>query len=263
MRMKGRTFIRGLWGETFQESGPSATITLQDTHRKILESWYEFEQPSPCINLTFGGRNTDFLTTNGIPCIELSSSGIVNWSGRIERAPSVCGRVNWGLSFWRHKLECIRTALQFFREVVWLDWDCHMLRRQPDGLWERLGIGQPWQAQLRQYTRRHCSRGIIRGDARKLPHGGFLYFRDPEIVRELIHVHEHFVPTCTDEIAMTLLYRRMTGHWIDVEKWYGDGYSPFCYSTRKVCKQPEMLLFSEGLIENDVEAKLRKKITTE
>lgn len=261
--MNGHTFIRGLWGETVQESGDAATVTLQETHRRVLESWTEFDQPSPCINFTFGSYNTEFLTSNGIPCTELSRSGIVNWTGRKDRASSSCGRVNWGLSFWRHKLECIRTALQSFREVIWLDWDCRLMRRQPAGLWERIGIGQPWQAQLRHYTRRHSPRGAIRGDARILPHGGFIYFRDLQIVRELIQVHEQLVPTCTDEIAMAILYRRLTGYWINVDKWHRDGYAPFCYTTRKACKEPEMLIFSEGLIENDNEAKLRRKITNE
>jgi len=261
--MKGRAFIRGLWGETVHESGPSATSTLQDTHRKVLEAWTGFDQPSPCINFTFGTHNTEFLSTNGIPCIELSRQGIVNWNGRSDRSASSDGRVNWGLSFWRHKLECIRTASQFFREVLWLDWDCHMLRKQPDGIWERLGLGQPWQAQLRNYRRRHCPRGMILGNARVLPHGGFIYFRDAEIVKELIRVHEQLVPESTDEIAMAILYRRMTGDWITVEKWFRDGYAPFCYTTRKACKEPEMLLFSEGLRGNEKEARLRKQITTE
>lgn len=259
--MNGSVFIRGLWGDTVQEAEEAETCTIHDTYRKLIEAWTEYEQPTPCINFSFGTHNSEFLKRHGIPRIELAREGIVNWSGMADRNPGSGGRVNWGLSFWRHKLECIRTALEFFQEVIWLDWDCHLLRKLQPGFWERIRLGQPWQAQLRRYARHHCPRGIIRGKQRILPHGGFLYFRDAEIVKELIKIHEETVPSCTDEVGMALLYRRLTGHWIEVEKWFRDGYAPFCYTTRKACKDPELLLFSEGLLEHDREAKLRIQMT--
>jgi len=214
-------------------SVPAYDRSLREAARRVRAKSFNLEREN-CRIFAFGLENTAFLDSLGVEWICLSSDPLVNWTAATDRNPSEDGRVNWGLSHWRHKLECIRAGLTVSEAVIWLDWDCHLCEPLPADFWDRLATGPPFRASLRFYRHRQVSRpGRMAG--RYVPHGAWQYFRRDWIDRA-IETHARRCPGATDEVGMAYFLDELHDGWIGVEQW-AKLYEPDCYDQRHRLRQ--------------------------
>lgn len=229
-----RAFLRALWGDALiprSRTKISRDVRISTTYR----------YPLPTRTYCYGLDNRRLLRENGVEPIMLSKVGIVNFFGRCRRRAS--SLVNWGCNMWRHKLVAIAAALDDCDEVVWLDWDCLALHPLPDGFWERLALGAPVQASLRQYHRIKCP---WRSTGRRLvPGGAFLYVRGRDTIDELLDLHAEN-RRWDDETTIARWTDLQQGGWQSCERYVEDGFEPFCYQIRGQVFPPEVPLFTAG-----------------
>lgn len=233
------SFVRGLWGDGLKTDTPTLTLPkiLVDIEKCLKIS----PQPNPLTVYVWGERNATFLREQSLSSYTpitsfsintMSDQGIQNFTGATDRNYKDNGIVNWGTGIWRHKLECLKTALKTFDAVIWLDWDCHQTKPLPDDFWERLADGPEFQASLRRYRRAQCL-WRRRSDRYFLVHGAFLYCRSLPFIERVIHICEERFPTVNEEIPLSWEADQLTGGWKGVDHWKQAGFEPQCYDQRK------------------------------
>jgi len=229
------TFVHGLWGETAGSENP--TLTLPRTLKAIRHAVAAEHQPEPLVVYCYGEDNREFLREHGIEPLLCSPDPIHNFlPGVSNRNCQSKGRLNWGLNFWRHKLDCIQRALDNHDEVVWLDWDVRQLRPLDD-FWSTLREGPPIQAALRAYKRPQCG-WRARGQRTFVPHGAFIYCRSLVVICRVIDLHIREHPTCTDEIAIAHAIDELLGGWTVPDKYRDHGFEPTVYDQRRKYVDP-------------------------
>lgn len=241
MRIRTGAFVRGLWGEA--DGSPHSTAGHKNSTRSVRRS-RKYPYPlDPLLVYVWGEKNLDYVRGKGYDPILVSPNPVENYSGGDgPRSSQASGgekgkhQINWGISFWRQKLECIRMGLLNYPAVIWLDWDTTQIQPLPDNFWQRMAEGQPVQAGLRQYKRAQCPwREHGRG---QIPHGAFLYCRELRLVERAIEFHATKCPTCTDEVAWALVIEEMMGGWTkDYRDYHRLGFEPFCYDQRRIWRQ--------------------------
>lgn len=232
------TFIRGLWGEAADSEYP--THTLPATLYEIDKSLQKTHQPQPTTVYCWGDANFAFLQSRGANTVLASHEPIANYSGN-PKTPrgeiDSMGRINFGLSMWRHKLESFRLALQQYEHVIWLDWDVHQIRPLPTDFWSTLAKGQPIQAVLRQYRRPQCPWRLL--GKRIVVHGAFVYCRSLLLIERTIDVHAQHFSYYTDETAISFVIDELLGGWPGINEYRNAGFSPSCYDQRKKYVHPD------------------------
>ena len=232
-------FVRGFWGD----SDPSyPTTTRTKTLRDIRKSLAAEFQPEPLIVYCWGTENFEFLKSLGVEAELVSERPIEDYSnGKTPRDainPKGKGKINYGVSMWRHKLECIRMALRNYgKQVIWLDWDVHQIRPIPSHFWAYLEVGRPIRAALRSYKRPQCP-WRPRADRRLVVHGGFIYCRWLALIEQIIEVHSTKFPTYTDETPISWVIDELMGGWRGPNAFFAEGFSPPFYDQRKQAVHP-------------------------
>jgi len=249
------TFVRGLWGESKHLSVP--TFTLPKTYRDI-ENTLSYERshpsrtPAPVINYCFGANNLEFLTNNNTTIKLLSLDPIMNFENQplSERSPNPKGGINWGISFWHHKLYCMREAMRTHDEIIWMDWDCYLHRRLPKDFWRIMRKGAEFQGSLRRYRCRQCHWREMPYARRIVPHGAFLYCRSKALLDRAIELHLTKCRQATDEIAWAMTIDELIGGWKGNDYYKESKFEPYCYTTWNQVMRPEIILFQEGRATN-------------
>lgn len=190
--------VRALWGD---ERVVTHRKSIADARRAASQS-LGIEQHVYC----YGLDNQRFVRDAGIEPTLLNTEGIVNWEGTdIPRNPEEEGRINWGLSMWRHKLEALIAAFNDQKPagIIWLDWDTIISRPVDHVLRDRLSVGARFQGRNRQYCNPHAPWRSPEFGKRRIYHGGCFYVRDAEIVRAAIKIQAEQYRLMTDETALT------------------------------------------------------------
>jgi hypothetical protein len=128
---------------------------------------------------------------------------------------------------YRHKLECIRVAMEEdgYDEIVYLDWDCLPTRPLPDDFWDSMSKRGVFQANLQQYKRKKCM--WRRMDRRKVPNGGFLYLADQSLPQQAI-AHWEKAKQDNDEPAWARLTDEMLGGWKGPDEYWDKFEAMYC-----------------------------------
>jgi len=205
-----RAFIRALWGsnDVSQDEGwitPSKRYERMDLDIKLVLS-EEYQHPFRVY--VFGKENYEYIKSKGIEdCVMVNEEPVV-WDLQKE--------------FWRHKLDILRYAMEEdgYDEIVYLDWDCILVKEMPDDFWKILGKKEKIQANLQFYKRRKCL--WRKGDHRKTSNGGFLYIRDRNVPSELIEVWEGFDEQTKfwDEISISKYIDNCMGGWKGIDEYW-------------------------------------------
>lgn len=243
-------FCRGLWGD---DKIAKWTKSLSDAASNICVHKHSRVVSTYC----YGETNRSFLSWLRAYPILMSPDPVSSWGLEGDRKPSYGenmmaknrGDNNWGVSTWRHKLEIIRRAVKEHGEVVWLDWDCWMMKPLPDDFWETMRKGKTFQASLLKFTRRVLP---WRRDANAVcsPHGAFIYCRDYEIADRMMELSREF-PTYIDEVLFIKFIERAWGvEWNDKspDRWVGEGWEPYCFGQRFQYRKNFDPIFQEGSI---------------
>lgn len=235
-------FVRGLWGDL---EVPRLEKVKNDVR---LAASNEF-QPTPVVGFAYSEPNvTNMRELGGLAdVVKLSDSPLVDWHGRGERmikvevprypsqrrsklvsAELASVHLPFGVSIWRHKLECIKAAFKHAEAVCWLDWDCRLVRPLPDTWWHLMSKGKPFQAALTTYKKpkahwRPGPFGVI--SRHQVPCGSLVYCRDPKIIDRMIEIQDQN-PDWYDEQVYAKWVDEDCGGWFGPDCYYKAGYSP-------------------------------------
>lgn len=236
------TFVRGLWG--FPKELASGIWQNVDRARSDIESARLFpHQPTPIRYYVYGCENAEHLDALGYETILLADEPLLNFTGAADRNPSPDGKVQYGLSVWRHKMEVMKTAiLESGGPICWLDWDVNTDQPIPPDFWDCLDAGQSLQLKIMRFVRPQCPwRGA---DTRLLGHGGLIYCRDVGFIQDAINWQAEN-PLYTDEHAFSWVIDQHTGGWKGIEFYHRDGWEPYCYHCRKQPYPADVPMFRE------------------
>lgn len=235
-------FIQGLWGDERFRRYAKVRGDVERAAKRPL-------RPAPVTVLCYGLDNLAFLRRLGFQAICIHPEPVQNYSGHdVDRdhRQDYTGSIAYGISSWRHKLEVILSAVEEFKEVVWLDWDCTLELPLPGDFWRELRRQQPLQMGLRWYRRPQC--GWRESDQRLLPHGAWIYCRDPQIIRDVIAIHCTLAEgLCMDEHAFAMWFDQQLGGWKGIEAYRSAGYAPRYYAPPTLPYFPEEAVFCERL----------------
>jgi len=211
-------FIKGLWGIP----DPNATdnlLRMRAVMAKELRHWKKYCPSVPFKTYAYGKDNCDILASLGIDCVKLSDDPVI-----------------WDNSKYmhRHKIEIMRVALESYDEIVWLDWDSQQLKEIPSDFWDKISVGQPFQACLKQQNRPQCLWRPIREDQRFLPCTGVTYVRGRETIDRVIDCWTETGMNANDEIAFAKMSDDILGGWKGPEA-YCSNFEPL-YAMTKRCR---------------------------
>jgi len=136
---------------------------------------------------------------------------------------------------YRNKLEILKRVIGDYDEMVYLDWDCLPVKPLPDNFWEKMGEKREFQANLQLYHRRKCP--WRKAEQRKVPNGGFMYFRDKTLPERAIKYWE-MVRQDNDEPAWARLTDELMGGWKGIDT-YWDLFEPEFCNLHKSYPYPE------------------------
>jgi len=119
---------------------------------------------------------------------------------------------------YRNKLEIIKWAIEndSLQEFVYLDWDCFLQKKLSNDFWKGLRNKREFQANLQLYHRRKCP--WRKYDLRKVPNGGFIYLRNPDLIYDCIK-HWEGNKQDNDEPAWAKIVEQLSGG-----SWKGIGH---------------------------------------
>jgi hypothetical protein len=204
-----RGFVRVLWGRRSDDHlGTFFGNVITNDIKLSMHSIHE--RTMPTTTFVYGRDNFKVLSDNGFQC-ELVDERPLIWEG-------TC--------MWRHKLEAMRLAMQVYKRIVYLDFDCVAVRPIPDDFWHIAEKKAPIQASLIGYKRQGAA--WRREDTRKIPNGGFVYIRNAWVPRGLISVWEKRASNdkCwSDEHVMAEYIDGLMGGWRGCE-YYFRNYEP-------------------------------------
>jgi hypothetical protein len=164
MNKPKRAFVRGVWGNCFNEEG----IRNGKLHKDVM-AIKENPFTEPFVTYVFGKENQEYLTSLGFEARLINERSVI-WDMETE--------------LYRHKLDIFKAAMDDFDEIVFLDWDCVPTKAIPDDFWDVMNKKAPFQANLFQYRTKKCLWRDI--DYRKVTNGGFIYLRDKHIAQAFI-----------------------------------------------------------------------------
>ncbi len=245
-------FIRGLWGDAQMAKWPKS---MADAAGNIIKGCH----PIGTTTYVYGEANQLFLGWLRCKATLMGSAPVQSWGRPGDRNPSQGnksrnrGHENWGMTTWRHKLEIIRSAVEIFGEVVWLDWDCHLLKPLPGDFWHQMRRGASLQCALIHLPGRILNRWRVDSDdptnyrASFSHHGAFIYCRDIEIVNRLIQISDEH-PQEIDEQHIARWIEEQWGGWTSSspKRWVDEGYDPYCYGHYMQWRRTEGPTFREG-----------------
>lgn len=222
MQFTKRAFIRGLFGVQDSNSGTHADRQHASVGSDLL-TLEEREWPFNLQHVTyaFGRDNEKRLLDLG--CLDVRL---------LDARPYVFAKDY----LFRNKMEMIKVALQEFDEIIWLDWDCNIVKTVSDNLWERMYSKEPIQACLHQYQRRRC---FWRKRSKEMvANTGFLYIRDKGLMPDVLKAWETTGRSSNDEIAFTYVIDRLMGGWRGIAA-YWERFEPTFCQTKSMGPYPD------------------------
>lgn len=170
-----KAFVRALWGN-FWDDSDTQTIRREKITRdidRVCNSKYQMDFTV----YVFGDKNYGFVN-------DLLNSYDSNSKWDVVLADARPILWDMGQELYRHKLEAVRCAMKDFDKIVFLDWDCILMKELSEDVWDILGECADVQANLFQYRTKKCLWRDV--DPRKTCNGGFIYIADKSIPDQLI-----------------------------------------------------------------------------
>jgi len=240
------TVVRALWGDMEMVTHAKAQTDV----RACLERNQDLGAPLKVF--CFGQKNLQFLNRFGVSATMLDTNPVVDWNKTKARSTLDQGRVNYGLSQWRHKLEAVLAGLAGSPGgVIWLDWDTVVNKPIDAALLSSLASGPRFQGRMRQYHTPHAPWREAEFGVRRVYHGGCWYVRDPQVIHKAIGVQAKRYPKMPDETALSWYvdYKMLDGPKLPEAHREAKIDNPLLYSTKEnVIPSDAKPYFSEGAV---------------
>ena len=227
-------FIRGLWGDQGCARLPKIVRDM------ALLATRQPQQPLSHV-YCYGRENQALLQRCGYQPMVLAEEPVVNWfhdagsrTGRMMRDQA--GQGAWGVSIWRHKLAILHHALTHHADaVVWLDWDCRLVRPLSAGWMEQLHADPPLQAALTQYVYPKCPWRPYDQDL--VPCGSWVYCRGLDTAQKLLDWQAAH-PEMYDEQAYAAVTDELCGGWTSAAQYRHQGFQPLGVDVHRAVFRP-------------------------
>jgi hypothetical protein len=197
--------VRAFWGDMNPRYTSQIIDSVDDKLNEIVYVW--------------GKENYEFITSKGFMCILVSEEP---YDSSISNAHHFYDYRNM-----HHKLVCIDTATKEFGEILFLDWDCRLIKDLDSNFYDKLKSGNSIQAPLYVYPKVCLDKLIIESnndvmskffdvlelnlvkysyiwnDCYVIPNTGFVYCRDSNITNQLCKISEELkLETLVEEFAL-------------------------------------------------------------
>jgi len=233
-----RAFIRALWGvlpedwtkeleEEYKIPKDNLFIKSRTKTGRIIAERLKDEFSIPFVTYVMGRDNYEFLLKMGVENVVL-----------VDERPVIYSPLNKRV--WWHKLDILKYAMEEdgYDEIVYLDWDCYLIKELPDDFWERLNQKEHFQACLMKYKRGKILTERARGAQSTVPNGGFVYIKGQDVPEKIISFRNVGSNKWLDEAAYAKYLDDYCGGWCGVQE-YAEKFEP------TACK------FKRGLIPKD------------
>ena len=244
-------FVRAIWGQGPSSDAPVASYGSAIAAAAHPSAYQRNKLRDQTVVYCWGEWNFQFISNIGWVPTLASHSSIQNFAGDdTPHSPTNGGRINYGISMWRHKLESMRLAMQTWQEIVWLDWDVHIICRLPSEFWEHLRDGQPLRLAQKSYTRPQCNWRDGRDNQRISLHGAMIYCRDASLIDDAIRIMHTEYPNQSDEQSFAKLIDDRTDGWLGINGHREHGYDLPMYDPRRLTvlkPEPPIIFRNEGV----------------
>jgi len=229
-----RAFIRALWGvppvewdkqmsENYKINKDNIFVKSRLKAEKTIYSRLTDEFTIPFRTYVFGKDNYKFLETIGIKDLVMIDEQPLRYSPN--------GRP------WWHKLDVLKYAMEedHYDEIVYLDWDCYLIKELKNNFWEALNKKEHFQACLMRYRRANIlnSRNTSK-DNSIVPNGGFVYIRGKNVPGEIIKFRDVGPNKWLDEAAYAKYLDYICGGWIGAQDYWERFEPEHCQFKRSI-----------------------------
>lgn len=192
--MGSKGFIRGIWGNNKRIMGDIAVAIKMDVPNKLDFICY-----------TWGEDNHKTLLSQNIKSV------LINKNSHVYPTPR--GMVNF-----RYKLDLFEFGLRDFDEIVYLDWDCNMVKDIGEDFWTELNKKDIIQGCLYRWKRPVCPWRETRHDQSYIINNGFLYLRDKSTPKHLVFQWNK-MQSMNDEVPTSFYIDELMGGWKGETYW--------------------------------------------
>jgi len=233
-----RAFIRALWGvttekwngaleEEFKIPKDNLFVKSRNKTERIIKDRMQDKFTVPFVTYVMGKDNYDCLINMGLKDVVL-----------VDERPVIYSPLNKRV--WWHKLDILKYAMQEdgYDEIVYLDWDCFLVKELNSDFWEELGRKEHFQACLAQYQRGNIITERDKGN-NTVPNGGFVYIRGKEVPEKIISFRDKGSNKYLDEAAYARYLDDICGGWIGVQEYASKFEPSVCRHKRGIIPKNE------------------------
>lgn len=232
-----RAFVRALWGvkpdnwndnlkTEFKVDKDNLFVKSRSKVGNVILNRLNDKFTVPFVTYVMGEDNYNNLLELGFKDVVL-----------VDKRPVIYSPLNKRI--WWHKLDLLKYAMEEdgYDEIVYLDWDCFLIKEIHSDFWENLNKREHFQACLSKYKRgaiikeRPENKNIV-------PNGGFVYIRGKDVPRKIISFRDKGSNKYLDEAAYARYLDDLYGGWMGIKE-YGEKFEP------TACK------FKRGVIAKD------------
>lgn len=219
-----RGFIRALWGvypddwhasmeDKFKVNKDNLYVKSRVRVDSAIRNRINDKRRVDFRTYVFGKKNFENLVNIGVKDVVMIHADPVIYTPLNKRV-------------WWHKLDILKYAMEEdgYDEIVYLDWDCYLIKDYDCKLWDILNGKETFQACLMKYqrgtiiTERTLDKNVV-------PNGGFVYLRGKDVPNKISLLREDGSNKWLDEAAYARYVDSICGGWIGVKE-YGKRFEP-------------------------------------
>jgi len=205
--------MRMWWGDRKQKGHRASNRKdMETTLNCVMNDKYQV----PFVTYVCGKDNYDYLKSKGLEDLVL-----VTEEPRLDIPVELDAQ---------HRLYLCDIAMQDFREIICVNWDCRLVRPFTDNAWTQLRKKEAIQASLIGKSNKVVFLKSRGEDGHIFSIDGFLYLRDYTLPKKILKLlDDPDVPhKWTSESLISIYLDRLHGGWIGPQRYY-ELYEPDCF----------------------------------
>ena len=217
-----RGFIRALWGvfpeewnddleAKYSAKKDNLFVRSRSKVENVIKARLNDKFSVPFVTYVFGKDNYEKLLQLGFDNAVMVNEDPIIYSPLSRR-------------MWWHKLDILRYAMEEdgYDEIVYLDWDCRLVKELNPDFWDTLNKKEHFQACLAAYRGRNTlilKTRDKRSHNKIVPNGGFVYIRGKDVPSKISSFRTIGKSKWLDEAAYAKYLDDICGGWIGTEQY--------------------------------------------